>query len=131
MIACYSDSSITWLSRQQPFVALSTAKAEYMALTSGLQEEPATKRSILQLPSTAPDQSNLMLPYVDNHLAVDMLFPLDGTKPLRFIDARHFAVCDIITRSRFTITHIESTLQRTDVLTSRYLEPLFGVSNHS
>lgn len=54
--------------------------------------------------------------YVDQQSAIDMLFPLNGTKSRPFIDFRHFSVRNIGKRRRFTTSHIESALQRADVL---------------
>lgn len=46
-----------------------------------------------------------------------MLSPLDGTKRHRFINLRHYAVRNNISRSRFTISHIETAFQRAALLT--------------
>lgn len=58
-VACYNHSPIVWLSWQQPFAALSTAEAEYMALATGLQEESTLERTIISLIEGSNSQSHL------------------------------------------------------------------------
>ena len=85
-----SGGAISWLSQKQSTVALSTAEAEYIALSSASQEAVWLQRL---LADTGKNDTELITIMEDNQGAIAIAKNPIGHKRTKHIDIRYQLIC--------------------------------------
>ena len=109
-------NTISWATKKQQTVALSTAEAEYMALSSGIQEQI----SIEQLMGELIGKRMINLPsivYTDNQSAIVISKDDNNHQRTKHIDIRHHFIRDHVREGRALIKWTPTQLQIADILT--------------
>lgn len=108
-----SGGAISWSSKKQSTVALSTTEAEYMALSSATQEA-AWWRGFLQ------EIHGVELPVTincDNKSAINLAEKDGYSSRSKHIDIRHHYVREQIEANAISLNHVPSNLQAADIFT--------------
>ncbi|EFN65994.1 Retrovirus-related Pol polyprotein from transposon TNT 1-94, partial [Camponotus floridanus] len=105
---------VSWESRKQRTVALSTTEAEYMALTESSKEAIFLRRFLIELGSN--DLSGIII-YCDNQSAMKLTENPVYHGRSKHIDIRHHFIREAIGRKEFHLKHISTEDQAADFLT--------------
>lgn len=110
-----SNAAISWGSKRQPTIALSSTEAEYMALSSATNEVIWLKNLLCELDS---NQKNVAVPvYCDNQSAI-CLANVDGYNArTKHIDVRHHHIRDKIEKGVISLKYIPTEKMTADLLT--------------
>ena len=109
------DSVVSWCSKKQPTVALSTAEAELIALCSAIQELFWLRKLLCEIDSRSTDLANTM--YVDNLGTIHM-----GKNPVisnrsKHIDVKYNFIREAVQDKKVELVHIESKNNVADIFT--------------
>ena len=104
---------ISWTSRKQTTVALSTMEAEYMALTDAAREMLAHITFFQTISIELP----LPVLFTDNEAAESIAKREPDYQRTKHIDIRYHFVRDHFEKGTFNIQHIPGTEQIADILT--------------
>lgn len=109
---------VSWQSKKQTTVALSTVEAEYMAMSAATQE-------LLYLRQLLEDlgfpQRNATTLYEDNQGTMALATGRGGmAKRTKHIDIRHHFVKEKIAAAQLKIEYVPSALQRADIMTKGF-----------
>ena len=125
---------ICWSSQRQSVVALSTAEAEYIALTHGTKEALWLRQMLKELDfvcDTIPIN-------VDNQSAIKLTKNSEFHKRSKHIDVRFHFVRDVLNRKEIDLNYIESKQQLADIITQPlakkqfcFLREQIGIRNTS
>lgn len=112
---------ISWKSNKQEDVSLSTANAEYVALSEGTRDlKFLTYLTQSMYPTTDPPTL-----YCDNMGAIQNCKQELNHKRAKHIDIKHHFVKDEVKKNRINITHVRSTDNIADILTKPLGKTLF------
>ena len=118
-----NGSAISWKSKRQPTIALSTAEAEYMAASRASQEVVYLRRLLNNL---GFPQMNPTIVYEDNEAAIRWSESPAGSERARHIDLRKHFVHEKVKELELALVKIDGTDQVADSLTkSQEKEILF------
>lgn len=106
--------AISWSSRRQPTIALSTTEAEYMALSSTVQESAWLDQ--FQSQFNFGGQQPIQV-YCDNTSALDLAKTTGYSARTKHIDVRHHYLREHIESGRINLVHIPTNVMVADVLT--------------
>ncbi len=109
-----ANGGISWMSKQQSAVALSTAEAEYIAASSATQEAMYLQRLGKDL---RIDMSNPITLHMDNQAAIAMSKNLMSTKRTKHINLRMYFVMQGIEDGHIIPQYISTTEMKADCLT--------------
>lgn len=111
----FQGSVISWASKKQKTVALSTTEAEYMALSASCQEAIWLRALAQEIdPNAVTEATNI---FCDNKGAVD-LAKTSGYRPrTKHIDVRHHFIRERIESGEITVKHISTENMVADSLT--------------
>ena len=119
-----ADACVSWTSKKQPTVALSSTEAEYMACSAACQEVKwlLNFEALPAIPVTPP-----MILWCDNQGAV--LLSLNGIRHQRtkYIDLRYHFIRDMVKENLVSIKHIGSNDQVADIMTKSLAPEKFKV----
>ncbi|XP_043483599.1 secreted RxLR effector protein 161-like [Leptopilina heterotoma] len=125
---------ISWSSKRQDVVSLSTAEAEYIALANGTKEAIWLRRMLNKLGikcETAPI-------YVDKQSAIKLSKNSEFHQRSKHIDVRFHFIRDVIGRKDIEVKYVMSKDQLADIFTKPlpkqqfvYLREMMSVSDHS
>ena len=107
--------AISWSSRRQPTIALSTTEAEYMALSSAVQESSWLSQFEKQF--NFGGQRNPIQIFCDNTSALDLATTTGYSARTKHIDVRHHFLREHIESGRINLVHISTDEMLADVLT--------------
>jgi hypothetical protein len=121
---------VSWKSRKQPTVALSSCEAEYMAFTECVQEAcflSMLLTELIEVPSPIPI-------YGDNQGAISLIKNPIVSNRSKHIDIKHHFLREKFTSNFITVTHVNTDENVADVFTkpvtrnklSIFAEMLFG-----
>lgn len=113
-IFIFAGAAISWNSRRQPTVALSTAEAEYMALSAAVQHALFLRNLLKELGFEQKKPTKI---YVDNQAAMELANNGMTTQRTKHIDIKHHFVRDRIERREVTLEYISSQQMLADCLT--------------
>ena len=128
----HAGGAVTWNSKKQPTVALSSMEAEYMALAAATCEALwlHTILSELGLPPQHP--TNIL---VDNHGTISFAQNFRFHAQSKHIDIRHHFIHENITSNKVTVNYCTSQDNMADILTKgldrskhKHLIELLGMS---
>lgn len=109
-----AGACVSWASKKQPTVALSTSEAEYMACSAACQEIKWLL-NFSELPSFTLELPMILL--CDNQGAVFLSASGDMHKRSKHIDLRHHFVRDMVKEGSVKLEHVSTESMIADVLT--------------
>lgn len=107
--------AISWFSKRQPTIALSSAEAEYMALSTSGQEALWLRQ--FQMDLLCLESMDAITVYCDNKSAIDLSHKNGYNGRTRHIDIRHHFIREYIQDRKVYVEHIGTELMVADVLT--------------
>lgn len=110
-----SNGAITWYSKRQPTVALSTAEAEYLSMSSAIQEALWLKQLASELDQSLANKSIKLK--CDNQSALDLSKSDGFSNRTKHIDVRHHFIRDHIKNKTIEVDHIATEFMAADYLT--------------
>lgn len=116
-----SGAAISWSSKRQPTVALSTTEAEYMALSAATNEVIWLKHLICELDQS---QTDVVVPiFCDNQSAINLAKTDGYNSRTKHIDVRHHHIRDKIEKNIIDPNYISTELMTADLLTKAITGP--------
>ena len=108
--------SVSWSTKKQATVALSTAEAEYMAIAAGVQESLYIKQLLCELlgPSSIPESCKI---YTDNQSALCISKNDTNHQRAKHIDIKHHFIRDRVKDGSMNISWVPTSQQMADILT--------------
>lgn len=113
--------AISWSSKRQQTVALSTTEAEYMALSTTVQEALWLRQFFKEF--VAGDEGTVV--NCDNRSALDLASTTGYHARTKHIDVRHHFLRDHVENGEIILSHVGTNDMMADVLT----KPLFAVKH--
>ncbi|KAA0048308.1 gag-pol polyprotein [Cucumis melo var. makuwa] len=107
------NNLISWFSKKQNSVSLSTAEAEYIAVGSGCTQLIWMKNMLHEYEIT----QDVMTMYCDNMNAIDISKNPIQRSRTKYIDIRHHFIRELIENKIITLEHIRSNSQLADIFT--------------
>lgn len=127
------ENIITWVSKKQRCVALSSCEAEFMAATAAACQAIWLQRVLGQIMDIKPGPVTL---YLDNRSAVDLARNPVFHGRSKHIDLRYHFIRDCVEQGLIVIKHVGTSEQRADILTKalaavkfEQMRSLLGVRN--
>jgi transposase InsO family protein len=117
--------AISWQSRKQELVTLSTAEAEYVAATHAAKEAIWLRRLIFELFSIPPSPTTL---FCDNQAAIKLAIDDNYHARTKHIDIRFHFIRQTITDGALTLIYCPTDDMTADILTKSL--PKWKVSTH-
>jgi hypothetical protein len=106
--------AISWSSRLQSFVALSTTEAEFVASTSASQEILWLRNLFHELGYTDPSASLL---FIDNRSALSVAKNPEHHGRMKHLDLRFYWLRDEVAKRTINMTHIPTDVMAADIMT--------------
>jgi hypothetical protein len=132
MVRC-AGGAISWSSRLQPIVTLSTTESEYIASVEGGKEICWTRNLLHELGSPVTKSSPLM---IDNASSVQVAKNPEHHGRMKQLNLCYFWLRDVVDQGIITPIHLPSTENPADLLTKpldasklSILIPMFGLEN--
>lgn len=110
-----AEAAISWNSKRQQTVALSTTEAEYMALSSAAQEAIYLQGLLCELCIKCSDKPITV--FCDNRGAIALSHNSVHHSRTKHIDVRHHYIRDLINAGKFSVKSISTDKQQADFLT--------------
>ena len=121
IIIMANDSPIGWKSKRQSIVALSSAEAEYIAISTTARELCWYRRLAWEVLNQRPIRNDSRLPtvpfHVDNTAAISIALHRGFTARTKHIDTKYHFIRDCVQRGYITLHHIRSEYQLADPFT--------------
>jgi transposase InsO family protein len=117
--------AISWQSRKQEIVTLSTAEAEYVATTHAAKEAIWLRRLIFELFTISPSPTTL---FCDNQAAIKLATEDNFHARTKHIDIRYHFIRQVITDNTLTLIYCPTDDMTADILTKSL--PKWKVSTH-
>jgi transposase InsO family protein len=108
------NGAISWSSRLQGIVALSTTEAEYVAATSAGQEIIWLRNLFTELGYTFDSPSTL---HIDNRSAISVAKNPEHHGRMKHLDLRFYWLRDEVDKGRISISHLRTDAMPADILT--------------
>lgn len=115
--------AITWSSKRQPTIALSSTEAEYMSLSSCAKDTLFFRQLEINLDSSTSNQSSRI--YCDNQGAITLSNSVGYNARTKHIDIRHHFLRQNIEDQQIRVEHIGTEKMIADILT----KPLNGLKH--
>ena len=109
-----SEAAVSWLSKKQPVVALSTSEAEYIALSTATQEVIWIRRLLCDLGISLDVPTTLM---EDNQSAIAIAYNPVQHARTKHIDIRYHFVREAIQKRLVEVKYCSSREMVADILT--------------
>ena len=114
---------MSWQSKKQTTVALSTVEAEYMAMSAAVQEMMYLRQLLVDL--GFPQERATVL-YEDNQGTISLATGHAGmAKRTKHIDIRHHFIREKIADAQLEIRYVPSAAQRADLMTKGFVAAKF------
>eukprot|EP00953_Heterococcus_sp_UTEX-ZZ885_P007018 4277-Heterococcus_DN1.PRE.1 len=112
----YQGCAVSWRSKLQPIVTLSSTEAEYVALCSAAQEAVYLRRLF---ESIGEVQSGATVIFEDNMstMALALREQADCSDRTKHIDVRYHYTRELITSNQIRLEHVATQFQLADMLT--------------
>jgi len=110
------NCSVSWATKKQPTVALSTAEAEYMAISAGMQESLSIQQLLYEILGTSIITSACNI-HTDNQSAISISKDDVNHQRTKHIDIRHHFIRDHVRNGDMKITWVPTSQQTADILT--------------
>ena len=133
-ISILGSGTITWSSKKQRTVALSTTKVEYIALTEGTKQLVWLRRFLLDL---SFDQSHPTSICSDNLSTITLSHDATYHTRTKHINVTYHYICEKVASNKATLTYVKSKENPADLMTKpldlyqhRYLREKLGFVEH-
>lgn len=113
MAIYYGANLVSWSSKKQPTIALSTAEAEYVAAASSVVELIYLKGLVFDF--TGSEMNSVLL--VDNQSAISMINTNENSKRTKHIDIKVHFIRDIVAKQLIKVNYVSSECNTADMLT--------------
>lgn len=122
-VISFAGGAISWFSRTQRCVSLSTSEAEYVSMSDCLKDVLFLRRLLGFMRPSSADQKVIM--YEDNEGAIRLANnPLSSLRS-KHIDVRYHFIRNEVSEGRVEVKHIRTESQRADILTKALPLDLF------
>lgn len=113
-VALYNKNTISWFSKKQTCVALSTMEAEYLSASSAAQELVNLRGIVSEF-----EQKNekLVSLKVDNNSAISMVKTFQNSKRGKHIDIRAHFIKDLYIKNVIDVQYVSSNENLADLFT--------------
>ena len=108
------SGAISWASKKQPIVALSTAEAEYVAATAATCQAVWMRR---MLKSLCQEQAKATVICCDNSSAITLSKNYVFHKRTKHIDTRFHYIRELVNNGEIVLQHCRTQEQVADILT--------------
>lgn len=122
MVCKYSGGAITWLSRKQRSVVLSTTEAEYVAASEGVKEIMWLK----QLLDEVTQLKSVPCLYIDNASAIKLVKNPEFHKRSKHIEIRYHFVREKFNNGEIVVEHVDGENQTADIMTKPLVRVRFN-----
>ena len=113
-VAYYFGNTVSWISRKQNSVSLSSTEAEYIAAATSTAE-------MVYLKGIAEDMDNggkeSPIIYIDNRGAIDLSKSYENSKRSKHIDIKYHFIKDMINKNIINVQHVKTEDNIADILT--------------
>ncbi|CAB1112594.1 unnamed protein product [Ectocarpus sp. CCAP 1310/34] len=117
---------VTWFSRTQKCVTLSTTEAEYVAIADALKEVLFLRQVLWRF--MLPDAGMPCIPvFEDNQGAIQIANNPITNSNSKHIDVRHHFIRELVERKEISITHVPTQFQHADFLTKAIRKESFAL----
>ncbi len=113
MIVQLCGNTVSWNSKKQKTVALSSTESEYMALSSACQESVWCQAWLVEVLGIDPS----ITVYSDNQSAIALTRSDSFHNRTKHIDIRHHFVKDLIRRNTINLEWVSTNDQLADIMT--------------
>ena len=113
-VFCLGSKAISWSSKKQNSVALSSAEAEYISVNEATREAVWLRRILIDLQQKVEDPTPI---FCDNQSAISMSKNPVFHGRSKHIELRHNYIRDMVQRKEINLEYIKTTEQPADVLT--------------
>ena len=120
-VTTFGGAAVTWMSRKQSVVALSTTEAEYVAASEGAREAVWLTRLLKEL--TSISKPPIML--VDNLSTVKLIRNPEFHRRTKHIEVRFHYVREKVLDGELQLEHVPSQRQLADMFTKNLPAPSF------
>jgi len=107
-----ANGPISWKSKKQPIVSLSSMEAEYIALTSAAQEALWLKKLNKEL-----EMEQIMIIYEDNQSTIKTSKDEIHNQRSKHIDVRYHFIREMIKQKEIEVTYLPTDQMLADILT--------------
>lgn len=121
VVCIYSNAAITWQSKRQNCVALSTTEAEYISAAAAAKEMVWIKRLL----NDCQNYCNEYMLYVDNASAIKLIKNPELHQRSKHIDVRYHYVRNLYRDGLINVHYIQSEKQIADIFTKALPKPQF------
>jgi hypothetical protein len=120
-ILMINDSPISWMSKKQSTIAMSSTEAEYYSITEGVKEALFIRQCFNHYLGT-----NIVVKMkVDNTGSIEMAQHKTNHQRTKHIDIRHFFVWDHFNAGHIDFEYIPTAEQLADIMTKNCKKPIF------
>lgn len=113
VLVTFGGAPITWASKKQTVIALSTAEAEYIALAEAIKQGRYIYRIFLALGFVLPTP----ILYCDSSAAIAISNQQIDTQRARSIDVRYHFIRESIQKGEFILQYVRTDENQADILT--------------
>lgn len=118
-----SGGPITWSSRKQSTIALSTTEAEYISACEGVKELVWVQRLFQELQAENVQIPNL---YLDNQSSIKLIKNPQFHKRTKHIEVKYHFVREMHEKNEFQLKYISTTEQLADICTKPIMKQQFN-----
>ena len=110
-----SKAAISWGSKKQPTIALSSCESEIMAASEAAKEAVYLRRFAAELdPSTIVGPTDL---HADNQAAIDLSYNPEHHQRSKHIDRRHFFIRECVENMQLSVPYVNTADNLADFFT--------------
>jgi hypothetical protein len=118
----FGEAAITWSSKKQPSVALSSCEAEIMAASEATKEAVYLRAFLDELGEGDAAATRLA---VDNKAAIDLAYNPEHHQKTKHIDRRHFYIREVVESGRIVVPFVASADNLADFFTKPLDKAMF------
>ncbi|KAF7334034.1 hypothetical protein MVEN_02308800 [Mycena venus] len=119
-VTTLTGGAVTWSSKKQPTVALSTMEAEYIALSHAVRENLWLRQLFSELDCSATSPTPV---FVDNRRTIDFTFNAGFHARSKHINIRHHFIRDAVASNKVSLHHCTSEENVADIFTKPLARP--------
>ena len=117
-----NQATISWGSKKQKSVALSSCEAEIVAASEAAKEAVHLSNLCAELDMGNVDPLAL---HVDNRSAIDVAYNPEHHGRMKHVDRRHFYVRELVEEHRIRVPFVETAKNIADIFTKPLMGPTF------